>query len=200
MALENICGKLLADLDLSCQAPERRFWQQAVLINKSDVDTWDIITTDYDATPTVSCAYSVEFALKCEKKGIRISGIESGDSYKGWYSKTRADNGYPVYKHQVQLFIGGTSETINCVLDALDRGSHFVAMQTKGGTVVIYGFQNGLSSGDYDYDIMEGSGGTLITLESLDSSPESLLPLIYKAGGGSTVAADFDASFEGPSC
>lgn len=196
MAIESICGRLLNDIDGSCVAPARRYWQQAVLINKSDIETLTINTTDYDAqSPT--CAYNVEFTLKCETSGIRVTGIETGDHFKGYYDKTRDANGYPTYKHQVQIFLGGISENVKCALDALDKGSVVVALQLKDGTVEIYGIENGMSTGDYTWDLQAGSGGTAIVLSSLDSSPENFVPLIYKASGSGTESADFDSNFAG---
>lgn len=197
MALESICGKLVNDLDVSCIAPSRRYWQQAVLIDKSDIETSTISLPVYDGEGAPSCDYTVEFALKCMTKGIRISGIESGDNFKGFYSKTRDANGYPIYKHQAQIFVSGIDTATKCALDALDKGSVVVALQLKDGTVEIFGFENGLSTGDYTYDIQEGAGGTAIILQSLDSGPENHLPLVYKPTGGGTATADFDSSFAG---
>lgn len=197
MAIENICARLLKDIDASCTAPARRYWQQAVLINKSDIDDSTLGLTDYD-TPDPTCSYNVSFTLKCETKGIRITGIETGESFRGWYSKTRDANGYPTYNHQVSLFISGTSEEVKCVLDALSKGTYVVALQTKSGVVEIFGWENGISTGDYDYDIQTNGGGSVITLQSLDVAPENYLPLIYKAAPDGDPIADFDSAFAGP--
>ncbi len=197
MAIESVCAKLLNDIDASCNAPARRYWQQAVLINKSDIETSTLNFTDFEGDP-VTCSYNITFALKCETKGIRIRGIETGESFKGWFSKSRDANGYSTYNHQVSVFISGTSEEIKCTLDALSKGSYVVALQTKSGVVEIYGWENGLSTGDFDYDIQANGGGAVITLQSLDVAPENYLPMVYKAELEGDEIADFDAAFAGP--
>ena len=193
MAIENICAKLFKDLDSSCVAPVRGWYQQAVIFSLTDVDTSTVSLPDYTNN---TCAYTVEFTVKCATKGYRISGIEAGTNFKGWFSKTRDANGYPTYNHQVQLFLAGIDADIHCALSSLDKGRYAVALQTKSGEIVIYGFGQGLATGDYDYDIVEGGGGAVITLTSLDTSPESLLPLIYKSGTTNGEIADFDSAFE----
>ena len=196
MAIKNICAKLINNLDSSCTAPSRKYWQQAVLINKADIDTFTLNLPDF-TEGAETCDYNVEFTLKCETSGVRISGIETGESFKGWYSKSRDDNGYPTYIHQVQVFISGTTEEVKCALDAMDKGSYIIAMQTKDGKVEIFGWENGLSTGDYDYDIQANGGGSLVVLQSLENSPENYVPLIYKSAAPGDEITDFDDSFAG---
>ena len=38
----------------------------------------------------------------------------------------------------------------------IDKGSFVVALQAKDGTVEIYGMVNGLTTGDYEYNIQGG--------------------------------------------
>src|SRR5699024_10193907 len=87
MAVTSICGKLASDFIQDCKAPIKKFHQQAVLINKDDIDTSTITTTGGG-----SCAYNVSFALKSGKTGYRIAGIEAGSSFFGSVSKSRDDN------------------------------------------------------------------------------------------------------------
>src|SRR5699024_10406218 len=119
--------------------------------------------------------------LKSGKTGYRISGIEAGSSFFGSYSKTRDDHGYPVYTHNVSLLISGVTEQSKCILDSLDAGNYIAVMQYTDGTVVVYGANNGLSTGDYDYSPQENAGGGVIVMSSPEVAPENTLPLIYKS-------------------
>jgi|SRR5699024_9265483 len=190
MAVTSICGKLASDFIQDCKAPIKKFHQQAVLINKDDIDTSTITTTGGG-----SCAYNVSFALKSGKTGYRIAGIEAGSSFFGSVSKSRDDNGYPVYTHNVTIFLSGVDEQTKCVLDALDSGNYVVAMQYMDGTVVIYGFVNGMNTGDYDYSVQENAGGAAIVLSSAESAPENTLPLVYVSSTPGNEGVDFDDKF-----
>lgn len=191
MAVESLCGKLMSGIDLSCLVLTRKYYQQAVLINFSDIDEITINKPEEGA-----CDYNVEFTLKEGTTGYRILGNEAGSTFFGSVDKTRNEIGNPEYKHNVQILMAGISEETKCILDALDRGSFLVAMQAKDGTVEIYGAQSGLSSDDYTYNIQENGGGTQIVLTSMDDSPEGLLPLVYKSGTPGNEAVDFDDAFE----
>lgn len=189
MAITSICGTLKAGLDLSCISPVRRYFQQAVIINKADIETFTI------NPPTIStCAYTVEFTLKDGKTGYRISGAENGSTFKGMFAKTVSDLGFTQYQHTVQLLIAGVDAATKCILDALDKGSYIVALQI-GNTVEIYGIQNGLTTGDYTYDVQEGGGGAAVPLQSRDDAPEGYLPLVYESAVPGGEVADFDAEF-----
>ena len=113
----------------------------------------------------------------------------------GSHDKTRSDLGFAQYIHNVGILIAGVSEEVKCVLDSLDKGSFVVALQWKDGTVEIFGFVNGLTTGDYSYNVQEGGGGTQIILSSLEDAPENNLPLIYKSAVADQETLDFDAAF-----
>lgn len=191
MAVTSICGKLSSDFIQDCKAPVKRFHQQAVLINKDDIDTSTITLPSGGV-----CDYNVEFALKAGKTGYLIAGIEAGSSFFGSVSKSRDDNGYPVYTHNVTIFLSGVDEKTKCILDSLDSGNYVVAMQYIDGTVVVYGFQNGLSTSDYDYSAQENAGGASIVLSSSDAAPENSLPLVYKSSTAGNEGVDFDDKFK----
>lgn len=190
MAVTSICGTLKAGLDLSCNPPVRKYYQQAVIINKSDIATFTI------NPPTIStCAYSVEFTLKEGKTGYRISGGENGSTFKGMFAKAVNDTtGLVEYTHTAQLLIAGVDAATKCILDALDKGSYVVALQI-GTTIEIFGIQNGLTTGDYTYDVQEGGGGAAIPLQSREDAPEGYLPLVYESAVPGSEVADFDAEF-----
>lgn len=190
------CGKVFQGFENPCNLKVTGFRQIAVLINLDDIDLDSVVKTlpDYD---TGTCDYTVEFDLKCGgTKGFSIKAIEAGTAIKGYFDKTRNDNGYAQYNHKVDVILSGIDKDVNCVLASLDAGRYAVALLANDGTVVIYGFQNGLSTSDYTYDIVGGGGSAVITLTSNEANPESTLPLIYKAGNGSTAILDFEAEFE----
>ena len=192
MAELSNCATLFNELDSSCNKPASRFYQQAVLINKDDIDTMTITTQDYD-TPT--CNYKVVFALKTGKTGYLLKGPEAGSSFLGKYDKTRSDLGHAQYKHTAQVLVTGATEDSRCILDSLDKGLFVVAMQLTDGTVIIYGAVNGLTTGDYSYSIQEGGGGGVIALASLDTALEGLIPLVYESGTPGQENIDFNAKF-----
>lgn len=192
MATQSLCAKLFAGFDASCDAPVRKYYQQAVLINKSDIETYSITKPDYG---TDTCNYKATFSLKVGATGYLFIGPEAGSSFLGSYDKSRSDIGHSQYVHNAQILIAGVDEASKCILDGLDKGSFVAVYQLKDGTVEIYGLVNGLTTGDYSYNIQEGGGGTVILLSSLEDAPESTLPLVYEAAVPGEETADFDSLF-----
>ncbi|MDB9801060.1 hypothetical protein OAB94_01660 [Flavobacteriaceae bacterium] len=193
MAIETICGILLSGLDTACNPPVRKYYQQAVVINKSDIDT---ITNTLPSVGT--CNYTTAFTLKAGKTGYRFLSPESGTSVKGLVDKTESDLGHPQFIHKAQFLVTGIGEDVKCILDSLTRGSFVVCLQLTDGTVEVYGIENGLSSADFTYDVQEGGGGVAISLDSLESSPENYLPTVYVSTPAGTENADFDSDFAQP--
>ena len=194
MARESICALLLNGQNAVCDPLKRRYYQQAVIINKSDILTYTITRTDYES-PSPVCAYNVTFTLKDGKSGYFFEGPQNGSNYSGTFDKTTSDLGFAQYKHNANFLIVGASEDAKCVLDSLDKGSFVVALQFTDGTVEIYGMENGLSTGDYTYDIQGGGGGTAIILSSLETTPENYLPLVYVSANPGQESEDFDDAF-----
>ena len=199
MAVLPLCARLANGQDTACVTLKRRYFQQAVVINKSDIDSTTVVIskTDYEAE-TLVCAYTVEFDLKAGTTGYRFAGSENGSSYFGRFNKTTSDLGLVDYQHEVQMLVVGADEESKCILEGLDKGSYVVALQFTDGTVEIYGMQNGLSTGDYTYSVQENGGGTAIVLQSSENTPEGYLPLVYKSGTVDGESADFDALFANP--
>lgn len=198
MATASICAKLKNGQDASCVAPVRRYYQQAVVINKDDIDTFTVnVPTSLDP----DCVYTAEFSLKEGTTGYKFIGSENGSAYKGYFDKTLSDLGYAQYTHNAQILVVGADEATKCILDSLGKGNYVVAFQFADGTVEIYGLEYGLTAGDYTYDPQEGGGGTPIILSSRETAPERYVPFVYKSAipGGET--ADFDSAFanEAPS-
>lgn len=193
MAIQTLCARLLSGHDATCEAPVRRYHQQAVLINKTDIiDGRVTVPTVEDETGT--CNYRVSFALREGATGYRFMGSESGSVFFGYYDKARNDlTGNPEYTHNAQILLTGASENAKCILESLDKGSYVVALQLTDGTVEIYGFSNGMSTGDYTYNLQEGGGGSAIVLSS--QTPENRLPYVYESANPGAEGADFDALF-----
>lgn len=192
MALTSICGTLTVGQDNSCLTQvQRKYYQQLVLINRSSIDPASIVAT---LSTEDECAYNVQFSLKDGETGYRFTANESGSSIKGFFDKSRDDNGNLQYNHQVQALIMNVLEESKCILAALDKGN-FVAALQNGNTIEIFGLYNGLTTGDYTFDTTEGGGGTLITLSNLEDNQESFLPFVYKSTPEGSEIEDFDANF-----
>lgn len=174
----------------------RKYHQEAVVLNFNDIDKAASVLGNI-AGPT--CDYTVQMVLKALKKGSQIKASDNGSSIKGFYAKSKTDpGGYVQYLHQVQLMILGADTATRCILDKLDHGRYVVAVQLTDGTVEIYGWENGLSTADYTWDITEGGGGSLIVLQSDEDAQESMIPLVYKPQTGGDANADFNEQFEQP--
>lgn len=195
MATSSICAELQDGFDLSCiRNLVKKYAQEAVIINYNDIDHSVSVPSGIDGE---TCDYTVQLTLKPGKTGVRVKLPGSGSSIKGFTAKSKDDNSFVQYLHQVQILAAGVTAAQKCILDKLDHGSYVVAVQA-GQTVEIYGLQNGLSTGDYTLDIAEGGGATLIVLQSDENAQESYLPLVYKPQTGGDAVADFDELFAAP--
>lgn len=198
MAVLPLCARLIVGQDAACIPLKRKYFQQAVIINKTDIQTLSVTKTDFDdESPT--CKYQVSFTLKSGTTGYRFTGPENGNNYFGRFNKTTSDLGFASYQHEVQMLVVGADEASKCILESLDKGSYIVAMQFSDGTVEIYGVENGLSTGDYTYSVSENGGGSLIILSSNEQTPESYLPLVYVSTNSGAENDDFDDLFANPS-
>jgi len=196
MATSAICAELKDGYDLSCKRNfAKGYYQEAVFINFSHVDKAASVMSEISG---LTCAYNVQMLLKDSKKGIRIKLPENGSTIKGWTDKSTTDMGIVQYIHRVQILAMGVDEPTKCKLDALDHGRYVVALQATDGTVEIFGYENGISTGDYTYDPTDGGGGGIIPLQSKENQQESTLPLVYKPQTGGDAIADFDSLFENP--
>lgn len=193
MAIEPLCARLLAGQDNSCDAPVRKYVQQAVVILKSDIEEYDISKTDFsDINP--ACEYNVTFTLKDGKTGYRFSGPKNGASYSGTYAKSTSDLGFTQYQHIVNMLVTGFDESSKCVLEGLDKNAYVVALQIDQ-TIEIYGVENGLTTGDYTADLQANGGAIPITMTSLETTPEPSKPLVYKSNTPGSEVEDFDDLF-----
>ena len=192
MANTAICAELTGAVDLSCiRSLVKKYFQEIVIINFNDIDRTASVVNQAGAL----CDYSVSMVLKAGKKGVMLKLPENGNTIRGSYAKSTSDLGFIQYLQTVQILIAGVTKEIKCILDKLDRGRYVVAAQLADGTVEIYGYENGLTTGDYTFDLVEGGGGAKIPLQSKDAEQESMLPLIYKPAVPGSENADFNEQF-----
>lgn len=197
MATESICKTFFVDRDYNCLRNfTSKFYQEAVLIRKRDIETLTMSIPDSDA---VDCQYSVtELVLKAGLTGFRLKADDSATIIKGYVSKSTDDKGMVQYSHKVDVIAAGVTEEDMCNLDALDHGLWVVVLQAVDGTIIVYGAQNGLSSADYEYDIVANNGAVTVTLESKEDAQERYLPLVYFNTDAQTSESDFNSKFEAP--
>ena len=88
----------------------------------------------------------------------------------------------------------GANEETKVILKHLDFAEYFAAIQYMDGTVEIYGFENGLTSDDYDFDLQTNGGGSFINLVSPESGSEDMPPYVYSPLTGSATE-DFNNLF-----
>ena len=122
-----ICGKLYSGQDNACVTLQKGYIQEVKLINFQDIDTFTVTST-CDETES---KHRVSFALKEGAEAIPFVGIGSGNSIRGWYSKTRDDNGYPMYVHHLQIIITRVTEEQKCILKNLDNGLYILSAQNQ---------------------------------------------------------------------
>lgn len=191
------CIRLYTGQDISCLPIQKKYYQQVVLVNKSDVSTWvvDSRTPQEEMPfPTLSnYAHRIRFSLKPGKTGFLFQGLQNGNGYFAIFSK-EIDENIPQYSHTIQLPIFGVSESTKLILKTLDYAQYFAAIQYTDGTVEIYGFENGLTTDDYDYDPQNNGGGSFINLISPENGMEDEPPFIYVPLTG-TANEDFNNLF-----
>jgi len=168
-----------------------------VLVNKADVRDF-VITSTISASEVINPGFSdyqhrIRFSLFPSKTGYLFRGQQNGNSFSATFSKEIDDN-IPQYIHTVQLPIFGANEGIKVLLKTLDLAKYFAAIQYMDGTVEIYGFENGLTTDDYDFDLQGNSGGSVISLISPESGMEDEPPYIY-VPIDSTANEDFNNLF-----
>lgn len=187
------CIKLIQGQDSVCKTYAKKYFQQAVFINKADVEEHLILLPATTIEGEYQCRYRIAFNLFEGKKGFRFTASENANNIFGTFSKTTVEN-IPQYKHSIQIPIFGVSEENRCIFDQLDNGDYFGVLQYYDGTVEVFGFNYGLTTPDYEYNPANNGGGGLIMLESVVDEDD--MPYIYFNGTG-TEGEDFDNSFEG---
>ena len=151
------CKKLIKGLDLGCGPIYNKYYQNIVLVNRADVkDFW--ITSDDSKN-------RINFNLKDGKTGYLFRSLEAGSALSASFSKSNK-KGIPFYTHSVQVPVVGATENAKTLLKQLDSGDYFAAIHFKGGEIEIYGFNYGLATQDYDYQLQSSIGGTSVVMKS----------------------------------
>lgn len=189
----SVCGTLRNGQDSSCEVIYKKYYQQAVLVNRSDIENKAVVTSYTDIDDNYHCRLRAYFSLFEDKAGFRFQIGESASYIQGIAEKID-DDGVPQYKHSVTIAVMGVTEESKCILSQLDYGDYFAALQFADGTIELYGFEYGLSTNNYSYAPGQ-TGGALITLQNLSDSPEDELPLVYFSGTPDGEIADFDRLF-----
>lgn len=190
------CARLFRGQDLSCGTFAKKYYQQVVLVDKSDVRDFVIssnISTEIGGIGSGIYQHRIRFSLYPGRTGYLFRGQQNGNSFFATFSKEIDDN-IPQYIHTVQVPIFGASEQTKVLLKTLDMAKYFAAIQYMDGTVEIYGFENGLTTDDYDFDLQGNSGGSIISLISPENGMEDEPPFIY-VPIGSTANDDFNNLF-----
>ena len=188
MAVASICDIVGQNFAQGCSNDfVSKYYQQIVLINKSDINPSTIIKDT-----TTPGAYNVFFALKTGKKGYRFTGNESNRSISGVTEKTKDAVAGVRYNHKVNYTIYSTSQEIKRLFKAFDKGLFVAALQLTNGEVEIYGLDNGLISGDYTLDVSGTKGATALVFQSDEESLENNLPYTFKSADPN---ANFDVEF-----
>lgn len=185
-----VCEKLRTGLDMSCGNYSKKYYQQAVLVNRSDVQNKLILLSTTDISDNYTCRHRVLFDLLPDKTGFRFTLGENATSIYGTADKTILE-GIPQYSHSVNIVILGVDEATKCLLTQLDSADYFVALQFYDGTVEIFGFEYGMTTSDWIYD-PQNTGGSVIKLTSLEDSLEDSLPFVYYSDN---PTLDFDNNF-----
>ena len=187
--MAGVCALLTSGFDFSCpDSLARKYYQEMVVINADDIDTTSV---NKNIDPTI---HNVSFSLKTGKTGYKFILPESGGSIFGTFDKTTNElTGGPQYIHKMNYAVIGADEATKAILRTLDKGSFIVAARVKGTSIIeIFGIENGLVNADYTFDLVGGSGGSVMVLQSLENAPETHIPFVYKS---TDEIADFDSSF-----
>jgi len=119
--------------------------------------------------------------------------FETGQLLGASFSKSK-DGGLPVYNHKCELPVVGTSQSVKILLKQLDTSDVFAAIQCRNGDIEIYGFDNGLESSDYSYNIQSGFGGSVVEMKSIEAEYQP--PYLYYSAQNNETE-DFDNLFAG---
>ena len=184
------CIDLMSGLDISCLKPGKFYYQNVILVNKEDVDQFNIYTTNKN---------SMNFNLQAGKCGFLFASNEKRRMINANFSKKERNN-VVFYDHKVDIPIVGTDEEIKVLLRELDEGEFFGAVQHIDGNIEIYGFEYGLKTNSWNYEAQSGMGGSIISLSSQVS--EEFPPFNYLPNNpdpGNTIKEqaiiDFDNLF-----
>ena len=189
------CEKLFTGYSLDCAPPQRKFWQRAVLLNKSDVAEYLIARPTVSPLGVYSCAHHIRFKLTEGATGFEVKNLDTAFNVFGT-SQRSEKNDTVQHSHSIQFALMGAEAEIKCFLGRLEQAFYFAALMYTDGTVEIYGFENGLKPDNYTIDLQNTAGGTIIKLQSPSDEQEQDLPYLYRSMEA-TPEEDFDNLFAG---
>lgn len=179
----SLCIELHKDHDLRCKSFAKKYYQQIVLVNKSDVE-YQLILADENT-------HKISFTLKDGATGYLYAGNENGSTYKGSFSRIESQ-GITEYAHQVQVPVMGVDEEAKLVLKQLEGKGYFAATQYMDGTIEIWGWEYGLKPNNYTFDA-QSTGGSVIPLIGKYDEPE--MPYVYESQTPGNENTDFNNLF-----
>lgn len=196
MATPNICAQLKEGLDLSCQRPVGKYYQQIVLINYDDIDRDTVVAPwEEDYPVEEECQYFAQFILEDGKTGYTFKFPEKSASIFGTADMTTNEQGYTVFMHHLNMLLANATEEQKCIADAIMKGKFVAAGQLQNDVVEIFGLQFGLYADDVTIDGQTNGGVTPIIMSSREGGEENYLPLVYRPQDGGSANADFDSAF-----
>jgi hypothetical protein len=145
-----------------------RYYQRAVIVNKADVRDFFIWKND--------TMHRVSFSLFDGKSGFTFLATEKGASIVGVSKKTDWDL-IPEYQHSVSIIVRSNDEASKVALRQLDVSNVFVALLDYSGGVEVFGFEYGMSSAAYEFNLHDG--GVKLDLTSRDGGFENENPFLY---------------------
>ena len=161
-------------------AVKNRYYQRAVIVNRSDLEQYAIIAEND--------AHNVSFTLKAGLTGYTIASTETGANILGTVAMSRTNN-LPEYTHTVSIYIRNNRVSDKVFLRQLDLSDVFVALLDYENKVEIFGFDFGLQTDDWEFNLHEN--GVVL---NLISDIEFEVPYIYVSADGTEVL-DFDNEF-----
>lgn len=180
-------------LDSRCGTYSRKYYQQAILLNRQDVLESQRLHSYTDIYGNYIPRHSIRFRLKDDTTGLLFAAADKGLSFTATFDKSIKE-GIPQYLHKVEVPLMGVGENIKTILQELDNADLFAAVKYLDNTIEIYGFDFGLVS-DYGYDPQGNQGGSVVELSS--EALEDYPPYIYSSGTGGDPLIDWDNLFVG---
>ena len=187
------CEDLINGYGVGCSNDQRLFIQKLVLINKSSVLEYLVRKSSIDIENNYNCAHDIVFRLKENESGKLISQIDNARNVSGTHERSE-DLNVSEWNHSVSFIVQGYNESLICFLNNLNVAHYFAAAMLTDGTVIIYGFDNGLRPNNYSVDLQGNNGVTNIKLETAKGEEEQEQPYIYKSLN-STPESDFNNLF-----
>lgn len=187
----NYLKNLYFGQDRTCQGTQKGYIQKVVLVNKNDLESYNIESELIDNGNLEPLAkHRISFKLKNNKSGILIENNQNSQIIVPNVQASYSDE-LPRYTHSLQFAIYDVTERTKWLLMTLSKADYFATVLHKSGVVEVYGFEFGMKTDGYTFDA--GDGGAIIKLSSIEN--EFHLPLNYKSIINNGEIGDFEALF-----